>query len=148
MQALVTAPRKKVIFQLAISQPGLFEIPRNDLDREPTETIAVLCGAKDQTPLHYTQSPPYTAHPVDERGRVLGSDVAAIAEKAGSDVKEWSVRDRVAGLLQGGDWQKLIIKNHPWLLIANLSVIQATSRNSRSGGFAEYTVLEADLDRH
>ncbi|KAK0447372.1 zinc-binding oxidoreductase [Desarmillaria tabescens] len=55
-------------------------------------------------------------------GRVVGSDIAGIVDKVGSEVTQWHVGDRIAGLLQG-----------------------ATSGNVRPGGFAEYAILEADL---
>lgn len=65
----------------------------------------------------------YVAHPVDKAfGRVVGSDIAGIVDKVGSEATQWRAGDRVAGLLQG-----------------------ATSGNIRPGGFAEYAVLEADL---
>lgn len=65
----------------------------------------------------------YVAHPVDKAfGRVVGSDIAGIVDKVGSEATQWCAGDRVAGLLQG-----------------------ATSGNIRPGGFAEYAILEADL---
>ena len=45
----------------------------------------------------------YVAHPADQTpGRVVGSDVAGMIEKVGTEVTGWGVGDRVAGLLQGG----------------------------------------------
>ncbi|KDR73026.1 hypothetical protein GALMADRAFT_73353 [Galerina marginata CBS 339.88] len=64
----------------------------------------------------------YVAHPSDQPGRVVGSDVAGVIDEIGDEVKQWKVGDRVAGLLQG-----------------------ATSGNPRPGGFAEYAILEEDL---
>lgn len=47
--------------------------------------------------------PLYTAQPPSsDEGRVLGSDIAGVVDKLGSDVDAWKVGERVAGLLQGG----------------------------------------------
>ncbi|KAJ7590304.1 chaperonin 10-like protein, partial [Mycena floridula] len=64
----------------------------------------------------------YTAHPVGPPGRVIGSDIAGTVDALGSGVNIWAIGDRVGGLLQG-----------------------ATTSTPRPGGFATYTILEADL---
>lgn len=44
----------------------------------------------------------YVGHPVDTPGRTVGSDIAGVVDLVGSEVSQWKVGDRVAGLLQGG----------------------------------------------
>lgn len=44
----------------------------------------------------------YVGHPVDAPGRTVGSDIAGVVDQVGSEVSQWKVGDRVAGLLQGG----------------------------------------------
>ncbi|PPQ98960.1 hypothetical protein CVT26_014424 [Gymnopilus dilepis] len=109
MKALVTAePQTAVVKDIPIPEPGPKEI---------------------RVRVHYVALNPIdsllVANPTDKPGRVVGSDIAGVVEKVGSDVTDWKVGDRVAGLLQG-----------------------ATSGNPRPGGFAEYALLEHDLAIH
>ncbi|KAF8954833.1 chaperonin 10-like protein [Flammula alnicola] len=106
MKALITAPgNTAVVKDIAVPEPSSKEI------RVKVHSVAL-------NPVDAL----YVAHPVDEPGRVVGSDIAGVVDKVGDVVTEWHVGDRVAGLLQG-----------------------ATSGNPRPGGFAEYAILEEDL---
>ncbi|KAF4622235.1 hypothetical protein D9613_009386 [Agrocybe pediades] len=106
MKALVTASSNTAAVQdIPVPEPGPGEIR--------IKVKAVALNPVDSL---------YVAHPVDDPGRVIGSDVAGIVDKLGHGVTAWAVGDRVAGLLQG-----------------------ATSGNARPGGFAEYAILEQDL---
>ncbi|SJL06576.1 related to toxD gene [Armillaria ostoyae] len=107
MKALTTVPGNiALVVELPIPEPSPSEI-RVKVHSVALNPVDVL----------------YVAHPVDNAfGRVVGSDIAGIVDKVGSEVTQWHAGDRVAGLLQG-----------------------ATSGNIRPGGFAEYAILEADL---
>ncbi|KAG7439034.1 GroES-like protein, partial [Guyanagaster necrorhizus] len=107
MKALTTAPGDTVVVvELPIPEPGPNEI------RVKVHSVAL-------NPVDAL----YVAHPADKAfGRVVGSDIAGIVDKVGSDTIQWRVGDKVAGLLQG-----------------------ATSGNIRPGGFAQYVILEVDL---
>ncbi|KAK0421637.1 chaperonin 10-like protein [Armillaria borealis] len=105
MKALTTVPgNTALVVELPIPEPSPSEIRSTPVALNPVDAL-------------------YVAHPVDKAfGRVVGSDIAGIVDKVGSEVTQWHAGDRVAGLLQG-----------------------ATSGNIRPGGFAEYAILEADL---
>ncbi|KAG7440950.1 GroES-like protein [Guyanagaster necrorhizus] len=107
MKALTIAPGDTVVVvELPIPEPGPNEI------RVKVHSVALnLVDAL------------YVAHPADKAfGCVVGSDIAGIVDKVGSDTIQWRVGDKVTGLLQG-----------------------ATSGNIRPGGFAQYVILEVDL---
>jgi len=58
--------------------------------------------------------PLYVAHPTDKPGRVVGSDVAGTVDKLGKNVTECAVGDKVAGLLQGGEFDVVhTMESHP-----------------------------------
>ncbi|KAK0502321.1 chaperonin 10-like protein [Armillaria luteobubalina] len=107
MKALTTVPgNTALVVELPIPEPSPSEI------RVKVHSVAL-------NPVDAL----YVAHPADKAfNRVVGSDIAGIVDKVGSEATQWHVGDRVAGLLQG-----------------------ATSGNIRPGGFAEYAILEADL---
>ncbi|KAF8882981.1 chaperonin 10-like protein [Infundibulicybe gibba] len=106
MQALITSPNNT-------AEVAVINLPKLSQHEIRIKVHSVALNPVDAL---------YVAHPVDQPGRVVGSDIAGVVDAVGEGVTRWRVGDRVAGLLQG-----------------------ATSGNPRPGGFAEYTILEADL---